>query len=118
MTGLSSPTLRFYESEGILPFVDRDNNGNRVYGEVNVMWIDFILALRETGMSLGDIKRYVDLYMQGNATLAERKEILMAHQAKVRAELKRMRQHLARITYKLDLYTQLEADPGRTDIVI
>lgn len=117
-TGLSSPTLRYYESEGILPYVGRDAGGNRVYDSTNAMWIEFILALRSTGMPLGDIRRYVELYKQGSATLAERKEILTSHREKVREELELMHQHLARINYKLDLYEQLEADPTRTDIII
>lgn len=117
-TGLSSPTLRYYESEGILPFVRRDAGGNRIYDSTNAMWIEFILALRSTGMALGDIRRYVELYKQGNATLAERKEILTSHREKVRSELELMHQHLDKINYKLDLYDMLEADPTRSDIVI
>jgi len=117
-TGLSSPTLRYYESEGILPFVRRDAGGNRMYDSTNAMWIEFILALRSTGMALGDIRRYVELYKQGNATLAERKEILTSHREKVRSELELMHQHLDKINYKLDLYDMLEADPTRSDIVI
>jgi DNA-binding transcriptional MerR regulator len=117
-TGLPSPTLRYYESEGILPFVRRNASGYRSYDDVNAMWIDFILALRETGMPLTTIKRYVDLYKEGSATMAERKAILLSHQEKVREELQQIQQHLAKIDYKLGLYEQLEADPTRTDIAI
>jgi DNA-binding transcriptional MerR regulator len=118
MTGLSGPTLRYYESEGVLPFVSRDSNGNRRYDEGNVKWVDFILALRDTGMGVVNIRRYVDLYKQGNSTMRERKEMLLAHRRVVRNQLREMRRHLDKIDYKLSLYEQLEADPTRTDIVI
>lgn len=118
LTGLPSPTLRYYESEGALPFVRRDANGNRRYDQTNLQWVDFILALRSTGMTIPNIKRYVELYQHGPETLAERKAMLVAHRARVEAQMRSMANSLAKIDYKLGLYRQLEADPKRTDIVI
>jgi DNA-binding transcriptional MerR regulator len=118
LTGLPSPTLRYYESEGVLPFVKRDANGNRRYDEENIAWIDFVLALRSTGMGVADVRRYVELYQRGNETLAERKQMLLEHEERVRFELAEQQRHLAKIQHKLELYAQLEAEPDRTDIAI
>lgn len=46
-SGVSEHTLRFYEKEGILPFVKRNEHGNRIYGEQNFEWIYFITSLRK-----------------------------------------------------------------------
>ncbi|MFS8187270.1 MerR family transcriptional regulator [Rossellomorea marisflavi] len=52
MTGVPASALRYYEKECILPFVDHNDKGIRVYDDVNVEWIYFILALPETDMPI------------------------------------------------------------------
>jgi DNA-binding transcriptional MerR regulator len=81
-------------------------------------WIEFILALRETGMSVSDIRHYVELYKDGKVTMPERKAMLLEHKKKVEAELLQLHKHMDRINYKIGLYQLLEADPDRKDIVI
>lgn len=104
-TGLTSPTLRFYEKEEVLPFVQRDVNGNRVYTDENISWIHFILALRSTGMP---VKRYVKLYKQENVTIQERRKMMLDHKQKVEADMRQTYKHLEQINYKLALYDAIE----------
>ncbi|TFE22674.1 MerR family transcriptional regulator [Cohnella luojiensis] len=118
LTGLSASTLRFYEKAGVIPFVKRDINGNRIYDEENIQWMDFILALRETGMPINDIKNYVDLYKEGHSTLKERKEMMLQHKAKVEEEVAQIFKYLDKINYKLALYNILEANMNEQDIII
>ncbi|MEI4526393.1 MerR family transcriptional regulator [Priestia megaterium] len=108
-TGLSAPTLRYYEKEGILPFVERDENGKRLYNDMNIEWIRFILALRSTGMPLAEIKRYVELYKQGESTIKERKNMMLQHKEAVEEEMSKTFKYLEQINYKLALYDSLEA---------
>ena len=103
-TNVSEYTLRFYEKEGVLPFVNRTGSGRRVYDEQNLEWIEFITALRETGMSLSEIKRYVNLYKQGNSTIPERKQMMLDHKAKVQKQLSQTLKYLEKVNYKLALY--------------
>ncbi|HBG56284.1 MAG TPA: MerR family transcriptional regulator [Ruminococcaceae bacterium] len=103
-TNVSEYTLRFYEKEGVLPFVNRTDSGRRVYNEQNLEWIEFITALRETGMSLSEIKRYVNLYKQGNSTIPERKQMMLDHKAKVQKQLSQTLKYLEKVNYKLALY--------------
>jgi DNA-binding transcriptional MerR regulator len=103
-TNVSEYTLRFYEKEGVLPFVNRTGSGRRVYNEQNLEWIEFITALRETGMSLSEIKRYVNLYKQGNSTIPERKQMMLDHKAKVQKQLSQTLKYLEKVNYKLALY--------------
>ncbi|WP_079914884.1 MerR family transcriptional regulator [Paenibacillus sp. 32352] len=103
-TGISPYTLRYYEREGILPHVKRDSSGNRSYDEESMEWLNFILALRATGMPLAEIKRYVDLYQEGESTLKIRKQMMLKHKEKVEKDLSETIKYLEQINYKLALY--------------
>lgn len=110
-TGISAHTLRFYEKEGVLPFVERDEYGNRIYNDYNISWLELIVALRSTGMPLNDLKRYVILYKQGESTLQERKEMMLNHKKKVEELQKQLNTYLEKINYKLALYDVQEREP-------
>ncbi|RRJ63496.1 MerR family transcriptional regulator [Paenibacillus oralis] len=103
-TGISPYTLRYYEREGILPSVKRDPSGNRLYDEESLEWLNFILALRATGMPLAKIKEYVDLYREGESTLNMRKQMMLEHKKKVEKDLAATYRYLEQINYKLALY--------------
>ncbi|WP_145948704.1 MerR family transcriptional regulator [Paenibacillus sp. Y412MC10] len=103
-TGISTYTLRYYEREGILPGVKRDSSGNRLYDEESMEWLNFVLALRSTGMPLAEIKHYVDLYWKGESTLKIRKQMMLKHKEKVERDLKETYKNLEQINYKLALY--------------
>jgi len=68
-TGLSSYTLRYYDKEGLMPFVHRGNGGRREFTENDMDFIDLISCLKETGMSLKEIREFVNMSMEGNVTL-------------------------------------------------
>lgn len=112
-TGITAYTLRYYEKEGLLPFVKRDQSGNRVYDEESMEWLHFILALRSTGMPLTEIKQYVDWYQEGESTLTLRKQMMLNHKAKVEEELRQMYKYLEQINYKLALYDLQEKGLNR-----
>lgn len=103
-TGITPYTLRFYEKEGILPFVGRNENGIRVYNESNLEWIETMSALRSTGMPLADIKRYVDLFEGGDDTLQERRQIMADHKDRVTEQLLQTIKVLEKINYKMAMY--------------
>ncbi|MDV3451208.1 MerR family transcriptional regulator [Bacillus safensis] len=107
-TGITPYTLRFYEREGILPCVKRDSSGHRLYDEESIDWLDFILALRETGMPLAEIKQYVALYQEGESTLKRRKQMMLKHKEKVEKDLSETIKYLEQINYKLALYDMQE----------
>lgn len=112
-TGISPYTLRFYEREGILPCVKRDSSGNRLYDEESMEWLNFILALRATGMPLSEIRRYVELYQEGESTLDIRKQMMLRHKEKVEKDLSETIKHLEQINYKLALYDMQEKGLGK-----
>ncbi|WP_438495721.1 MerR family transcriptional regulator [Paenibacillus sp. IHBB 3054] len=101
---VSAKTLRFYEEQGILPNISRDQKGRRVYNEQQIDWISFIRCLKETGMPLSKIKDYKELYELGNHTFLQREEMLMKHKLEVQKKIDESFKHLEEINYKIAMY--------------
>lgn len=79
MLGLAGSTLRYYDKEGFLPFVERSSGGIRMFREKDYEWLQIIECLKKAGMSIKDIKKYIVLLQQGDSTIQERLE-LFQHQ--------------------------------------
>ena len=106
-TGLSAHTLRYYERIGLIHPIGREGNSLRHYTNDDVGWIEFLLKLRATGMSIKDMQKYAELQRQGEATLPERVEMLKSLRDKVDARMDELNEHLKLIYYKIDIYQQI-----------
>ena len=111
-TGLSAHTLRYYEREGLMGEVARDENGHRVYHQHDAQWVNFLHHLRETGMSIREMQRYCALREQGEGTLQARLALLERHTDKVAAQLRSQHEHLARLRDTVTAYQQKLARQG------
>lgn len=109
-TGLSTHTLRYYERIGLIHPIEREQNTRRCYSAEDVGWIDFLLKLRATGMSIKDMQRYAELQRQGDATLPERVEMLKSLRDQVEAHVEELNEHLKLIYYKIDIYQKIVAE--------
>lgn len=107
-TDVSPSKLRYYEKEGMLPPIERDKNGVRIYNETDLEWIQFIKALRSTGMSIANIKRYVRLFNEGKETVQERKELIQNHKKMVEEEIVEKQKYLRRLERKIKYYDAIE----------
>ncbi len=105
LTGLTGPTLRYYEQEGLLS-VQRDAAGRREYTEQDVEWLHFIKRLKETGMPIREIRRYAQLRYQGDSTMQERLAMLEEHHKKVLEEQQKLAGNLRKLEEKLAFYRQ------------
>jgi DNA-binding transcriptional MerR regulator len=106
-TGLTPHTLRYYERIGLIHPINREENTRRCYTADDVGWIEFLLKLRATGMSIKDMQRYAELQRQGDETLPERVEMLKVLRDKVEAHIDEMNEHLKLIHHKIDYYSQV-----------
>jgi len=101
--GLSAYTLRYYEDQGLI-VAHRDDNDVRFYTEADIRWIGFILHLKGTGMRLNDLKRYVQLRAQGDATIEERRDMLQKVKDDAEADIAELQMHLKVLGHKIDWY--------------
>ena len=90
MFSIAASTLRYYESEGLLDPVKRSESGRREYGEKEFRRIRFVLMLREAGIPVEEIKKYVALFHEGVSTIPERKQILNEQLIRLKEEVVRM----------------------------
>ena len=105
-TGLTAHTLRYYEKEKLLPNVSRSAGGFRQYSEEDMEALGMICCLKNTGMSLQDISRFMELAREGDQTLRERCELLKKHRDNVIARMEEMQRHLEKVTWKVDHFTE------------
>ncbi|MDR3120459.1 MAG: MerR family transcriptional regulator [Clostridiales bacterium] len=105
-SGLNAHTLRYYENEGLLPHINRRESGIRCYSDDDLEWLGLICCLKNTGMSIRQIKAFVDLSLAGDETLQQRREMLFAHKSAVEAQIQEMYAHLDKISCKIALYTE------------
>jgi len=110
--GMSYDTLKFYCKEGLVPNVKRDKNNYRDFDEKNIKWLEGLLCLRHCGMSINDMKEYMNLCIKGFSTIMERKEILDVHRAKLVENIKEIQKSIDYIDYKRQYYDDVAS--GRT----
>ena len=70
LTGLPEDTIRYYEKIGLLPRAKRRANSHRIYNVDDVQTMKLILCLKKTGMSLDEMKPYLDMSREGNLAAA------------------------------------------------
>ncbi|MEU7577301.1 MerR family transcriptional regulator [Streptomyces sp. NPDC041068] len=104
-SGLSVHALRFYEREGLFANpVRRLSNGRRVYHEEDLEWLAICTKLRSSGMSLAEIRRYIELARQGPGNEHERLELLRRHESRVEAQIRELQDTLEVMRYKVRIY--------------
>ncbi|KSU64567.1 hypothetical protein AS034_01660 [[Bacillus] enclensis] len=111
--GVSEHTLRYYEKEGLV-IPERNENNIRYYTEEHKLWAEFILHMKETGMSLEDLKRYTKSWELGDAGIPELLEILVDHRDKVMDKLETYKKNLELVNTKIAFY-QRNLKKNRTD---
>ena len=105
-TGLSTHTLRYYEKAELLTGVKRSPRGTRQYSQEDLESLNLICCLKNTGMSIQDIGRFMKLTQQGDETLKQRVELLRAHRESVLDRVAQMQAYLDKVTCKLSCFSE------------
>lgn len=105
-TGLSTHTLRYYEKEGLITGVERSRGGFRQYADEDLEALGLVCCLKNTGMSLQEILRFVQLTRSGDHTLKERVSLLQEHRENVLKRIAEMQKHLDKVTWKLNYFSE------------
>ena len=87
MTGLSIPTIRYYDKEGLLPDLQRKESGYRIFSDRDLEAIDLIGCFKESGLTIREIRHFMSLVRQGDVTLSERLAIFQTHIARLEEKL-------------------------------
>lgn len=101
---LSPHTIRFYAKEGLLNFVDRDQNGNRIFKESDFERLFIIASLKRAGMSIKQIKHFTELCDEGDSTISQRLKIIRDQREAVEEQITELQDALDVLKYKIWLY--------------
>ncbi|MBO9597668.1 MAG: MerR family transcriptional regulator [Cohnella sp.] len=104
MCDLSAYTLRFYDKEGLLPFVSRTPSGIRSFSERDLELIKLICCLKNTGMPIKEIKRYIDMVMDGAETVEARRQMMVDHRKEVLRQIDELKKNVNLIDLKIAFY--------------
>ena len=107
--GISAHTLRFYDKVGLLPNVGRDEHGNRRFTDNDLQWLSLLQCLKNTGMSLKDIKRFAECTTIGDDTIDERLALFESQTENVKRQIAELKRYLNLLEYKLAFYQKTKA---------
>lgn len=111
--GISVHTLRFYDKQGLLPFVER-KNGRRVFKDEDFTWLRVLNCMKNTGMPLKEIREYMELCKLGDVSLKERQEIILKQKAALEEQINFLQYNLKELNYKVWYYEKaIEAGTER-----
>ncbi|TCV85853.1 MerR family transcriptional regulator [Sulfurirhabdus autotrophica] len=109
LSGLTTHTIRFYETVGVIRPSRRAANGHRRYHSNDVLWLEFVLRLKRTGMPLAEIKQYADLRAQGDSTLQPRLTMLKLHRERLVAKMDELSECANVLDHKVLIYQNMIA---------
>lgn len=112
ITGLTEHAIRFYTDKGLVPTVRRSEHNVRLFDEQSINWLFGVRCLKQSGMPIEAIKRYIDLCLQGDSTVPERSAMMKKHGEEARRQLEEAKRHVAHLEEKMLLYEEILA--GKT----
>ncbi|MDG0812799.1 MerR family transcriptional regulator [Cohnella rhizosphaerae] len=112
MFNLPQHTFRYYEKEGLLPAIERLDNGRRIYRESDLARIRMIICMREAGMSVDSIKAFNRLDLLGEDTLPDKRRIIQEQKTQVEDKIQELQELLELLNMKLDHYDERIAKRG------
>lgn len=115
LLGVPSSTLRYYDKEGLLPFVERSNGGVRQFHEKDFEWLQIIGCLKQAGMSIKDIRAYIRLTLEGDETIPERLQLFYHQRQLLQEQMAQLQRTMDTLNYKCWFYETAQA-AGTTHI--
>ncbi|MEU4241587.1 MerR family transcriptional regulator [Actinoplanes sp. NPDC026619] len=108
-SGLSEPTLRYYEEVGLIGPIDRDDrSGHRRYHAVDLDNLDVLACLRAVGVGIEDMRTYQANRARGRSAAGEQRDLLLRHADRVEAEIAAQQARLAYLREKAALWDARE----------
>ena len=107
-TGISAYTLRYYDKEGLLSFVKRDESGKRMFRREDFEPLYTISVLKRSGMPIKKIREFMNLYLQGNDTIHERYVMFAEQRESLLSQIRELEAMLKIVDYKCWYFREAE----------
>ena len=116
MTGLPASTLRYYDKQGLLPSLKRNANNVRIFEDEDCRVLKLIDCLKRSGLSIKEIKEFIDAAEQGDKSLKTRLRIFKKRRDFLNRELEDLQEVLSVMEYKC-WYYETACAAGTEDIL-
>lgn len=113
--GVAPSALRYYDKEGLLPFMQRSEGGIRVFTDSDCEFLRIIHCLKATGMQIKDIREFISLVMQGDETIDTRLELFEKRRSEVEKQMEELQKTLDIINFKC-WYYETARSAGSTSV--
>ena len=113
--GVAPSTLRYYDKEGLLPFVERSDGGIRVFKDADYEWLMIIECLKKTGMPLKDIKEFVVMAMEGDDTIDKRLTLINKQKESIEKQIEELSE-IHRVLIFKEWYYETAKKEGSTSV--
>lgn len=110
---IAPSALRYYEKEGLLPFVERSDSGIRQFTDIDLEWLIIIDSLKKTGMPLKEIKEFVKMFEERDSTITRRLEIVLRHREVIQQQVAKLNEIIMALDFK-EQYYRKALDEGKT----
>ena len=97
---IAPSALRYYDKEGLLPFVERSSGGIRIFREEDMDWLELIECMKRTGMPIKEIKHFIDCCVEGDSRINDRLSIIKNQRDRVLAEIEHLQARLSMLEFK------------------
>lgn len=97
-------TIRYYDKEGLLPFMERLESGYRIFSDDDIMLLRVIDCLKKTGMPIKEIKQFVDWIQEGDASLQKRYDMFLERKRIVEEQMAELQKTLDMVNHKCWYY--------------
>ena len=115
-TGLSEPTLRYYEEVGLIGPIARDeSSGHRRYRESELDALQALACLRAMGVGIEDMRTYQANRELGHAAAGQQRDILLRHAQRVELQLATLRVHLEYLQARAGLWDARDRGDARDE---
>lgn len=111
--GIAPSALRYYEKEGLLPFVERSDSGVRQFTDIDLEWLIIIDSMKKTGMPLKEIREFVTMFEERDSTIARRLEIVTRHRAVIQEQVTKLNEIIKVLDFK-EKYYRNALEQGKT----
>lgn len=108
--GLTVPTIRYYDQEGLIPNLAKNESGQRVFNEENLDALQIVECLKDSGMAIKDIKQFMQWVSEGDETLYNRREMFVRLRAQMQEKMNRLQQTMHVLDYKVGYYSKAVQD--------
>ncbi|WP_430536061.1 MerR family transcriptional regulator [Listeria rocourtiae] len=112
LVGLSTYTLRYYEKEKII-WPHRNDNGERMFDSRHIDWLKFVMRPKATQMPIAQIRKYTELFLEGEHTATQRLKLLQNHQMFIQEQLLNLTNVENELQHKIENYEKLIAHSAK-----